>query len=98
MIWVYCEPKSSTAMVCGMCGLGKGKEESLAAPDRKLESQSGVLVPALRALAQPGALGRRGEAVAPDAVEGRPSALPVEPQVVPPVVAEPEREEDRGHE
>src|SRR5580692_3641547 len=82
MIWVYCDPKSSTAMVCGMCWLGKGKEECGLAADRKLEPQPGVLVAAPGALAEFRPLRRGVEPVASDAVEGGAAPLPVKAHVV----------------
>src|ERR1700679_4220017 len=76
MICVYCDPKSSTAIVCGMCWMGKGREERARAPDGKLEPQARVLMAAPRALAELGSLGGRVESVAADAVERGPAPLP----------------------
>src|ERR1700676_1544058 len=94
MICVYCEPKSSTAMVCGMGCVWEGKEECGAAAQRKLEPQLGVLMAAPRALAKLRALGRRVEPVAADAVIRRASALAVKAHVIAPVVEKPESDEN----
>src|ERR1700690_1828084 len=96
MTWVYCDPKSRTAMVCGMCWLWRGDEDRRNGDNRKLESQPCILVPASRALAQPRSLRRGVEPVAADAVEGRLAPLQVETHMVAPIIEQPEDEDGRG--